>query len=268
MQVMQVKKIILSLFIGLTTLTALTTSTFARTDIDANNIVNKLLKNIYPSGETSFIAGLKVCEYTDSACINEDTETYDRKVKIYLGNIQKDILREHSTFIDVFFPIRQKKTILHDGKKLYLLLPNTKTPIRIPPQQTLLGDADVGAILDIDYSIYKSKILSSNDKTVTLEFTHPAKKQQFSRIILNISLLSYTPLSGDFYSSTGALIRHAKYMNIGNLGQRITFRRVIVDSLLSKNSSVTLIDYISEEGVKIPSFMFSKSKMTNFRSKY
>ncbi len=235
---------------------------------DVNAIVEQMLQNIYPVGETSFHAGLKICEVSDSGCINGRTNRYDRKVKIYIGNIRTKKLHEHSTLVDVYFPKRQKKTILHDGNKLYLLLPTTKTPIRIPPQQTLLGDADVGAILDIDYSIYQARELDRSGNSVKLEFTNPTKKQQFPRIVLNISLSNYTPVSGDFYSGTGSLIRHAEYRNVGRLGNRRTFRRVVVNSLLTKNTSVTLIDYLSEEGVKIPSSLFRKSKMTNFRTKY
>lgn len=235
---------------------------------DVNTIVERMLQNIYPKGETSFHAGLKICEVSDSGCVNGRASRYDRKVRIYLGNIKSGRHREHSTLVDVYFPERQRKTILHDGNKLYLLLPTTKTPIRIPPQQTLLGDADVGAILDIDYSIYKARELTRNRKTITIEFTAPTRKQQFPRIVLKISLLNYTPISGDFFSSTGSLIRHAEYLNVGKLGSRTTFRRVVVDSLLTKNTSVTLIDYIGEDGIIVPNTLFRKSKMTAFRSKY
>jgi len=246
--------------------TVVATSNAAHANV--TTIVERMLKNIYPSGETSFHAGLKICEVSNSGCVKGRTSRYDRKVRIYLGNIKSGRHREHSTLVDVYFPERQQKTILHDGNKLYLLLPTTKTPIRIPPQQTLLGDADVGAILDIDYSTYKARELTRNSKTITVEFTNPSRKQQFPRIVLKISLSSFTPISGDFFSSTGSLIRHAEYLNVGKLGSRTTFRRVVVDSLLTKNTSVTLIDYISEDGITVPNSLFRKSKMTTFRSKY
>lgn len=244
------------------------TSFVGNAQADVNELVQKMLENIYPSGETSFHAGLKICDISDNGCLNGKTRNYDRKVKIYLGKIESGRLREHSTLVDVYHPERQEKTILHDGSKLYLLLPTTKTPIRIPPQQTLLGDADVGAILDIDYTIYQAREIGRSGKSVQVEFTKPAKKQQFAKIILNISTATSTPVSGDFYSSTGALIRHAEYRNVGKLGNRRTFRRVVVDSLLTKNNTVTLIDYIGEEGVRVPAELFRKSKMTLFRTKY
>ena len=239
---------------------------------DTHASVAAMARNIYPSAETSFLAGLKVCKVDDQGCIHGPADEYDRKVNIYVGNIRaiadNDLL-VHSTFVDVFFPPRQKKTILQDGLKLYLLLPTTKTSIRIPTEQTLLGDADVGSILDIDYTYYENvEELRRDGDVVTIEFADPRAPVQFPRIVLDISIATVTPVRGMFYSAAGAKMRQAIYSNVGPIGSRNTYRRVTVDSLRIRNDTLTLIDYIAETGTVVPKSFFRQSRMTSFRRQY
>ncbi|WP_432460071.1 outer membrane lipoprotein-sorting protein [Agarivorans sp. QJM3NY_25] len=134
------------------------------------------------------------------------------------------------------------------GDKYWLLMPNSRRPIRITPMQKLLGEASVGDISTLTWSeSYRGKIGDSaelNGKpAIKLQLQAKTSGATYQKIELWVEQANNFPVQADLYLRSGKLAKQA-YFSAGQRDGRIVVQSMtLIDSIQSYKS--TQIDYQS-----------------------
>lgn len=148
----------------------------------------------------------------------------------------------------------QKVLMLDDS--FWIILPNTRRPIRITPTQKLLGEASVGDIATLIWSEdYDGVIVDHNktqqgDNSVKLDLNSTRKGSSYHRIELFLTQNDYFPIKANLYLKSGKLAKEAYYEG-GTLNDE---RRVVAMTLIDriKKDQKTIVNYQAMENKTIP----------------
>jgi len=148
----------------------------------------------------------------------------------------------------------QKVLMLDD--KFWIILPNTRRPIRITPMQKLLGEASVGDIAtltwseDYDGTIIEHNITEQGINSIKLDLNSTRKGTTYHRIELFLNQKDYFPIKANLYLKSGKLAKEAYYENGTMNDQRRVVAMTLVD-LINKDQK-TIVNYESMENKSIP----------------
>lgn len=126
-----------------------------------------------------------------------------------------ELLNTHSIFLTYTMPTKDKdKVILMNGKNLWYKDPKSKRPLRITPQQRLVGEASNGDVASTDFSgDYNAKLIESdNEGTYKLELS--AKDGGFAaykKIHLVANKSNLKPKKAYYYAASGKLLKTALF---------------------------------------------------------
>lgn len=114
-------------------------------------------------------------------------------------------------------PIKQRgRALLLDGPNMWIYIPGTSRPVRISPQQQLIGavsNADVARVVfNLDYEAERVEKARLGD-TPVLRLTLRARQAttSYQSVILRVADPGLRPLTAEFYSLSGKLIRTIRY---------------------------------------------------------
>ncbi|GAB1623007.1 outer membrane lipoprotein-sorting protein [Agarivorans albus] len=134
------------------------------------------------------------------------------------------------------------------GDNYWLLMPNSRRPIRITPMQKLLGEASVGDISTLTWSEdYQGELgeISELDGVTALHLQLQAKTSgaSYQKIDLWVDHRSNFPLKADLYLKSGKLAKQAYFKQGQRDGRTVVKTMTLVDSIQTNKS--TVIDYES-----------------------
>ncbi|WP_163131952.1 outer membrane lipoprotein-sorting protein [Agarivorans sp. Alg241-V36] len=134
------------------------------------------------------------------------------------------------------------------GDNYWLLMPNSRRPIRITPMQKLLGEASVGDISTLTWSEdYQGKLgeVSEIDGVSAQHLQLQAKTSgaSYQKIDLWVDQNNNFPLKADLYLKSGKLAKQAYFEQGQRDGRTVVTTMTLVDSIQTNKS--TVIDYQS-----------------------
>ncbi len=148
----------------------------------------------------------------------------------------------------------QKVLMLDD--KFWIILPNTRRPIRITPMQKLLGEASVGDIAtltwseDYDGTIVDRNITEQGVDSIKLDLISTRKGTTYHRIELFLSQKDYFPIKANLYLKSGKLAKESYYESGTMNDQRRVVAMILVDRI--NKDQKTIVNYQSMENKIIP----------------
>ncbi|MDX1810665.1 MAG: outer membrane lipoprotein-sorting protein [Gammaproteobacteria bacterium] len=194
-------------------------------------------------------------------------QSEDMLVKTEVNLYKKDKLDKQSLY-DVFLKsgrrslvvfksageVGQKVLMLDD--KFWIMLPNTRRPMRITPLQKLLGEASVGDIATLTWSEdYDGSIIDQNASeqgvsSIKLDLHSTRKGSSYDRIELFVTQKDYFPIKANLYLKSGKLAKEAYYES-GKINNK---RQVVAMTLLDRieKDQKTKVYYRGMENKTLP----------------
>jgi len=238
--------------------------------MNAQKITNNMMKVIHPSSDTCFDLKIFNCDQKKSPCTIDANNEKILTLRVYVGDFTPGRLTPTKTLVHFLDPANVKgRLILYENQRTWIYFPGTQTPVRIPREQQILGDVDVGAILDIDYRLhYKPKLIENTSRDFSddyaIEFTDDTGIEQHPRVVLWINKETYIPHKGEYYSLTGKLLKTAYFRNPGKLEKRYSYTRIDIYSIFGKPNKYTSIVYLNAQESKLKSYYYKSSQMKRF----
>lgn len=114
-------------------------------------------------------------------------------------------------------PVKQSgRALLLDGANMWIHIPGASRPVRISPQQQLIGavsNADVARVVfSLDYSTDSmEKVRLDEQQVIRLDLRAKQNSVPYQRIQLWVSEKDLHPLRADFFSLSGKMVRTITY---------------------------------------------------------
>ncbi len=153
------------------------------------------------------------------------------------------------------------KMVLFKGKDLWFYDPNSKTSIRISPQQRLMGQASEGDVLSVNLARdYTAKIVGietlqdadhNNRDCWHLDMTAATPEAVYNHVEYWAERGTYRPIKGKFYADSGRLLKVAYYHNYREQAGEQRPAQVILIDAVNPNLATT-IDYSDYRFQNIP----------------
>jgi len=148
----------------------------------------------------------------------------------------KDLTKSLVRFTDP--PENRGRVLLMVGQNLWIQIPSTNQPVRISPQQRLLGQVSNGDVARVVYSFDYEPTLKDAAASVEgaacneLELTAKTQDATYARILLWADAANNRPLKAEFYSSDARLLKTAVYKNYAHvIGKARPMRIEIADAI-------------------------------------
>ncbi len=241
-------KIIISLILTITTLTNL----YA---IDANQIVQKADR----------FRGFKKW-YSSTTKI-----TYYKKDKKDSEQLIKVIIKDNSNSIVKFLkPSSMKgRILLMTGDNVWIHIPKTKNPIRLTPQQRLLGQVSNGDVARSNYrKDYNATLLGNKTikgkKCYHLLLKAKRKNTTYQKIEYYVEKNSFKPVKAVFFAKSGKQLKEGYFKKLKIfMGRPIMSQLEIFDSI--KKNEKTILESQGMRKEKIPGRYFNKNFLKRIR---
>ena len=156
----------------------------------------------------------------------------------------KDLTKSLVRFTDP--PENRGRVLLMVGQNLWIQIPSTNQPVRISPQQRLLGQVSNGDVARVVYSAdYQPSLKGSEQVDGTpcneLELNAKTPEATYGRILLWADAANDRPLKAEFYAPGGKLLKTAVYKDYRLvLGKSRPMRTEIVDDV--RTGDATTLD--------------------------
>lgn len=152
----------------------------------------------------------------------------------------------------------QKMLMLDD--KFWLLLPNSKRPVRITATQKLLGEAAAGDVATMTWSEDYAGKLAGDDSidsvaALKLELRSVREGTTYERILLWVRADNFEPIKAELYLASGKLAKLARY-EMGQLNGRAAVVRTFLEDRIQTNRR-TVMQYESVEAAEIPDKVYN-----------
>ncbi len=174
----------------------------------------------------------------------------DKKDKVF--SLKVEILNSHTSLVIYDKPISERgKALLMAEKNLWFHSPSSRKPIRITPQQRLLGEASNGDVASTDLSgdyipkLFGSETIDSVDYHI-LELTAKADSlATYDHLKLWLRKDNFKPFKADFFAASGKLLKTAyykRYEKLANLDGKEQLTAILIMNPLVQGKQ-TLMEY-------------------------
>ncbi|HEY4941229.1 MAG TPA: outer membrane lipoprotein-sorting protein [Rhizomicrobium sp.] len=167
------------------------------------------------------------------------------------------------------------KMVLFRGNVLWFYDPASKDSIRIPPQQTLTGQASAGDILTENLAINYTATLIGDD---TIDDAGRQKRDcwhldlkaandgaTYNRVEYWVEKSTHFPIKAKFYSDSGRLLKILYYRNfVMGLDRVRPAQAVIIDAVDS--ALVTTVDFSDSHYQDIPDSWFQRDYLPHVKA--
>lgn len=184
-----------------------------------------------------------------------------QKIEVLVGDASKTLIKF------VYPPTDKGKCLLMNGDNLWFYSKTIAKPIRITPQQRLLGAVSYGDVARVVYSVdynckEQSNVVLNNKKLIKLILFAKAKSTTYSKVILYAEEQSNRPYKAEFYSLGDKLLKTAMFRNYALLcGAERPSVMEITDVL--HPGEMSTLTYSKYETKSIPASYFEKDYMVN-----
>lgn len=158
-------------------------------------------------------------------------------------------------------PANKGRVLLMVENNMWIYIPGTRNPLRISPQQQLIGrisNADVARVVySLDYSV---ESLKDEDKMTKILLTAKTKAAAYKSINLWIEKETFKPIKAEFFAISGKLLKTAYYKGYKEiLGKERPTRLEIHDAI--RESEISILEYSNIKIKDTPEAYFQKSFM-------
>lgn len=211
----------------------------------------------YRGTEGSFAMESTVTAYKD------DVEESSLDLKIYVGDKKNSIVK----FLG---PGKSKgQVMLMSGNNVWIYFKKTKNPLRLTPQQRLLGEASNGDVARTNYTgDYDAELAGTVEVDGTscyhLNLTAKEKGTTYQRIDYFVSKADSRPVKALFYAQSGKLLKEGRFSHPKKMGGKtILTRLTLVDAI--KKGETTVIETTALSGETLPSQYFNKNYLERIK---
>ncbi len=189
------------------------------------------------------------------------------------------VLNSHVSLVSYQEPRRERgKALLMNQSNLWFLSNSSKKPIRITPQQRLLGEASNGDVASTDFSgDYQASFLDAADQSapeITLQLNaKPGAIAAYERIVLFVDQVNYKPLRATFYAKSGKKLKTAYYeefLQLSDVGEGIgnkpQLTKIRIENELKKGN-VTSMTYSNFQLEKLSLAQFQPNQIKRLMTK-
>lgn len=181
--------------------------------------------------------------------------------RVYKYNVF--IKDEIKSLVKFIYPSSEKgKIILMVGQDMWMYFPTSQKPIRITPQQRLIGDvsnADIARIVySLDYeiaNINKDKV--DNLEMYKIELKPKSKSASYGKILLWTEIDSSKPYKAQCYSMFDKLLKTAYYKDYEEVLEKLRPMELEIHSEISKNS-ISIMKYSNFNLNSLPESYYQK----------
>lgn len=195
----------------------------------------------------------------------------ENRLSLHIGDFSDDPLRQPKILLRFDAPRRAAgRIILYENARVWIYFPGTQQPLRVPLREQLLGDADIGAVLNIDYRLqYEPAIVPNTSPEFPDAFQLELKDRNggapYDRIVLHTDPKTFLPLHAEYYGTSGKLIKQAYFSDFGMLNERMTYRQVRITAIGNDPGAYTTITYTDADHTTLAPSMFQPNSLANFR---
>lgn len=195
---------------------------------------------------------------TQVIVLKNGAQEKERRYTVYLKPGRKSLVLFRS-------PAEAGQKMLMMADDFWLLMPGTGRPIRVTPQQKLLGDASTGDIATMtwheDYAGEVAGEETAEGRACTkLELKAQRTGVSYARIVLYLATGTHEPVRADLYVASDKLAKQA-YFDIGPLeGRRQVIAMRLVDQI--QKSRETVIRYLARAPKTLPDEVFNPMYLT------
>ena len=182
---------------------------------------------------------------------------------VYVRGAEKSLVKFISPALN------KGKLLLMVGQNMWIYIPGTRHPIRISPQQRLLGDVSNGDVARVVYHLdYEAKALQkgvfNGIECLKLKLKAKTKSAVYDRIVLWVEKNSFKPLKGDFYAVSGKLLKTGYYKDYINvLGKKRPMVLEIHDEL--RKGQYSIMEYSNMRLEDTPEAYYQKTYLKHIR---
>ncbi|MEI9995262.1 MAG: outer membrane lipoprotein-sorting protein [Rhizomicrobium sp.] len=199
----------------------------------------------------------------------------DRNVFSVYSKLDPETHQFRDLVIYVDPPRDAGKMVLFRGNVLWFYDPASKDSIRIPPQQTLTGQASAGDILTENLAANYTAALAG-DETIDdagrqrrdcwhLDLKAANDGATYNRVEYWVERSSHFPIKAKFYSDSGRLLKILYYRNFTMSLDRVRpTQAVIIDAVDS--TLVTTVDFAEPHYQDIPDSWFQRDYLPHVKA--
>ncbi|MCP4050980.1 MAG: outer membrane lipoprotein-sorting protein [bacterium] len=156
-------------------------------------------------------------------------------------------------------PANKGRLLLMNSNNMWIYIPGTRQPIRISPQQRLLGQVANGDVARVVYSIdYQAKIINRSKKYIKLLLKAKKGNVQYGQIVLFVNRKNFYPEKALFYTKSDRLLKTAYYKDYQEVLGKLRPQLVEIHDELRKGQ-YTVMKYSGMEMKNTPGSYFQKS---------
>ncbi len=184
------------------------------------------------------------------------------------------ILDAHTSLIVYAEPASERgKALLTEGANLWFHAPASSRPIRITPQQRLLGEASNGDVASTDFSGDYEPVLAGRERvdgvsTHKLELTaKPGSLAAYAKVHLWVDATTGAPVKADFLTEAGKRLKTAYYRRFETLAAAGSKPQLVEVEIVNAVSAEkrTLMQYANFSLAPLPASDFSPSALQRIR---
>ncbi|MDI6704514.1 MAG: outer membrane lipoprotein-sorting protein [bacterium] len=228
------------------------------------------------ASNTFSLTPAKILERIDQIRAPGDTFVFD--LKITYKKEKEDIIQKFTvrvkdadkSLVKFTYPEANKgRLFLMVGNNMWIYIPGTRRPIRISPQQRLLGQISNGDVARVVFSLnYNAKLLGEEkigeSQCIKLELTPKSEQATYSRILLWAEIKSFNPIKAEFYTASGKLLKTAFYKGYAEvLGKERPLVLEIYDEL--RKGEYSIMEYSNMKVADTPKAFFQKTYLKHIR---
>lgn len=196
--------------------------------------------------------------------------TAGSKEKVF--GLAVEIKDPHTSLVRYVSPATERgKALLMSDNNLWFQSPNNQKPIRITPQQRLLGEASNGDVASTDFSgDYQPRLLgietAEGKRSYKLELTaKPGRLAAYQRLFLWVRTDDLAPVKAEFFAPSGKPLKTAWYRRFQPVaeagGKRQLVEVEIVNALNDK--ARTVMRYSNFDVKALPASRFNLRTLAN-----
>jgi hypothetical protein len=186
-----------------------------------------------------------------------DTLDKERRYTVYLKSGRRSLVLMKS-------PAEAGQKVLMLAENYWLLMPDSQRPLRITPNQKLLGEAATGDIATMTWSEDYTGTLDGEEdidgrRCLRLDLAAARSGVTYSRVVLWLERASKQPVKADLYVHSGKRAKQARY----EMGRLDGQTRVVAMNLLDdiQASRRTVIRYLGIAAKEAPDEFFNPAAL-------
>jgi outer membrane lipoprotein-sorting protein len=219
---------------------------------------------------------LEIVKQADLVRVPEGSFTFDLKVVFYksgkeqaTAEFEVAVKDRRKSLVKFTSPKSERgKVMLMIGETLWIYIPTTRRPLRISPQQRLIGRVSNGDVARANFGEdYNAEVL--NQETIegkecyVLELT--AKTSAFySKVRYWVEKQTYRPVKAEFVAISGKTLKTAYYEGYKEMAGRMRPTRTIIHDALN-SANLSEMTYSKMEKTELSDRLFQKDYLPYVR---